>query len=117
MIKRGRKLDPAARHIGVGRRRLDGSVGSDRVRSLAHRNAIGGDEASRDCGLRPRAAFEQAARHQQAIGAFSGGHRDDYFSDSSPRKRGPTFLGLKVISTGFPPTRGMSGIGQPNCAT
>ena len=46
----------------------------DRVRRLAHRRPVGGHPAGGDGGLRPGAAFEQAARDQKAIGALAGGH-------------------------------------------
>ena len=72
------KLDAAARHVGMlgfggdegGRRNL--------LRCFAHRHTIGGDTAGGNRGLRSRTAFEQAARDQQAIGAFSAGHGCNY---------------------------------------
>ncbi len=74
MIERGGKLDAAARDIRVLGLRRDRRQRRDLLRSLAHRHAVGSHEAGRDRGLRPRPALKQAARDQQAIGAFSGGH-------------------------------------------
>jgi hypothetical protein len=74
MIKRRRKLHPAARHVGVF-----GLGGDDRGRRnlfrwLAHDNAVGGHPAGGNRGLRAGAALEQAARDQEAIGTFPHGH-------------------------------------------
>ena len=74
MIERGRKLDAAARHIrmlGLGR---DDRGRRNLLRRLAHRHAVGGHQAGGNCGLGAGAAFEQAARDQETIGTFSGGH-------------------------------------------
>ena len=74
MVERGRKLDAAARDVGVLGRGLDHRSRRDFLRRLAHRHAVGGHAAGRDRGLRARAALEQAARDQKAIGTLAGSH-------------------------------------------
>src|SRR5580658_9117352 len=74
MIEGGCKLDAAARHIrmlGLGR---DDRGGRNCLRRLAHRHAVGGHQARGNRSLGAGAAFEQAARDQQSICAFSDGH-------------------------------------------
>ena len=78
MIERGGKLDAAARHIGVLGRGGDDGGGGDFLGGFANRDAVGGHPAGGDRGLRPRAAIEQAARDQQAIGSFAMGHGCNY---------------------------------------
>ena len=74
MIERGCKLDAAARHIRMLGRGGDDRGGRNCLRRLAHRHAVGGHQARGNRGLGAGAAFEQAARDQQPICAFSGGH-------------------------------------------
>src|SRR5580698_5392484 len=74
MIECRRKLDAAARHIRMLGLGGDDRGGRDCLRRLAHRHAVGGHQARGNRGLGAGAAFEQAARDQQAICAFSGGH-------------------------------------------
>jgi len=94
IIESGCKLDAAARYI-----RMLGLGGNDRggrnfLRRLAYRHAVGGHQARGNRGLGAGAAFEQAARDQQAICTFSGVH---VFA-ARPRASGDP-------EAGFPPTR------------
>ena len=78
MIERGGKLDAAARHIGVLGLGGDDGGGGHFLRGFANGDAVGGHASGGDRGLRPRAAVEQAARDQQAIGSFAMGHGCNY---------------------------------------
>ena len=74
MIERGGELDAAARHIGVLGRSGDDRGGGNSFGGFAHGLSVGGYPAGGNRGLRPRPAVEQAARDQQPIGSFFGGH-------------------------------------------
>ena len=71
MIERRGKLDAAARHVGVLGLGRDDGCGGDCIGRFADEHAVGGHPAGGDRGLRPGAAFEQAARDQEAIGSFA----------------------------------------------
>ena len=87
-LQRACQLDAAARDEGMRRLRLQIGVGGNVFGRLQHRPAIGGDKTGLDRGLRPRAAFEQAAFDQQHIRALAGrGH------DSTIPRGGALFAG------------------------
>ena len=67
MIERGRELHPAARDPRVRGLGPQHRVGGDFVRGLADGDAVGRHQAGGDGGLRPGAAFEQAAFDEQAV--------------------------------------------------
>ncbi len=74
MIKRGRKLQSAARHVGVLRLGTERGVGRYLVRRFAYTGIVSRDTASGNRGLRLGAALEQAAFDEQAVDAHVGGH-------------------------------------------
>ncbi len=68
-VQAGRELDAAARHPGVGRRRLERSAGSHAARRFDDRHAVGRDEPRRDGRPCPGTALEQPGFDQSQIGA------------------------------------------------
>src|SRR5260370_1081757 len=67
MIKRRRKLDPAARDEGVRRLRAQHGIDGDLGRRLGDEGFIRHHPAGRNGSLRLGAAFEQAALHQETV--------------------------------------------------
>src|SRR5262245_50402005 len=74
MIKRMAQLYAAARDPRVRRRGVQGSIGSNLLRSLGDDLAFGGHEPGRYGGLRLASALEQSARHQQNVCAHAINH-------------------------------------------
>ena len=74
VVEGGGELDAAARHVRVRGRRGERRVRRHLLRRLGNDDVIGRHPAGGDGGLRPGAAFEQAALDEQAIDANTGGH-------------------------------------------
>ena len=73
-LERARKLDAAARHPRVLGLCLDLRVGRNFVGGLQDDFAAGCHQSGGNRSLCAGAAFEQAARDQQAVGALPFGH-------------------------------------------
>ena len=69
MLQRARELDPAPRHVGMGRLGGQCGVGRDDVGGFCNHLAVGQHEPGLDRRPRPRPAFEQPALNQQHVRA------------------------------------------------
>ena len=74
LLKCSREFDAAARHPGMRRRGLQRGVEQNCSRRLGNNDGVGRNQSGCGCGLRLRAAREQAALHEQLIGAAAVGH-------------------------------------------
>ena len=74
LLKCSREFDAAARDPGMRRCRLQRRIDRDLGRWLGDDDGVGRNQSGCDRGLRLRAAREQAALHEQLIGAAAVGH-------------------------------------------